>query len=185
MLSKEKTSWQDQKQYRKTKKRKSYFVQLIGEEGSGSRRVSLSFLKSFQKVIWISSFWKIYAPLLWKEAEQKNIFLFGLECAERRRWRELWRELHETQAFDVWVLDYLRLRPGELFFLNQLLLSSPTQLLFLDSYPYSFCQERVHLSLSHFHYKLQWTKGNQLSVKRIAAEYLSKIKGGRGDLCLR
>lgn len=159
------------------KKRSSLFTQLIGEEGSGSRRACLQLAKRNQKMIWISAEWRIYAPLLWKLAENKNIQLLGLECSSVKKRRQLWKELFESRVFNSWVLDQLNLKEAEVAFLHQLLAKTSTQVYLLDQKPHNLCQERIHVNISHLHYKLQWSKGNQHRTQYFPLEYFSFVRG--------
>lgn len=163
------------------KKSGSRLIELIGKEGCGSKRIALDFSEKNQKVVWLSSQWNIYAPLLWSIAASKNIQLLGIECPDSKRLRLLWRELFESQVFQLWILDHLKLKTADLFFLHHLISPSNLKVLILEEYPHSFCQERVHISLSHHSYRLQWSKGGPHEAQYKKAEYLQLI---REELCL-
>lgn len=158
------------------KKKKALFTQLIGLEGSGSRRLALDFIPSHQTVVWMSSQWKLYAPLLWSLAKERGLEMFGLECPERKKFRSLWRELYEVDFFDTWVLDYMSLKTPDIIYLHQLLSATNKKVIVLESYPLSFCQERIHISLSHDQHKLQWSKPKSFRLESKPAEYLKWVR---------
>lgn len=160
---------------------KSDFIQLIGQEGSGCRRLAFHFIKPQQKAIWVSKQWRLYSPLLWQIASEKQICLLGLECGQKKKYRQLWRELYESRAFDVWILEGLQLKEADGFFLKQLLSALPIQVLIIDSIPHSFCEKRAHITFSHHLYRIDWSKGGSLQAEYLPATYLSEIKE---DLCL-
>lgn len=159
---------------------KVQFLQLTGDDGTGTRRLSFSFLPEKSKVIWISSAWKIYAPALWELAKEKEIFLMGLETPPSLSLRKLFYELYESQVFQAWVLDHLNLNPAEGFFLHKLLAHSNIQVIVLDAYPHSFCQKRLKIFLSHNQYRIQWTKGGPPHPQFIPARTLLDFQE---DLC--
>src|SRR5690606_30249201 len=97
----------------------STLKQLVASEGAGARFLALQFMPA-QKVIWISPKWNLYAPLLWKMAEEKQTYLVGLECAQRNRLRHLFKELAESGGFDGWILDGFNLKVAEGLFLEKL-----------------------------------------------------------------
>lgn len=159
---------------------RSQFLQITGEDGSGTRRLCFSFLEAKAKAVWISPEWKIYAPALWKLAQEKEVFLMGVEIPQPLSHRQLFYELHEANVFDFWILDHLRLKASEGFFLHKLLSSSSTQVIILDNHPHSFCQKRLKVFLSHDQYRLQWTKGGPLSPQYIPALPLLEMQR---DIC--
>ncbi len=156
------------------------FTQVLGAEGSGTRRSVLELIPAGQKVIWLASEWRIYAPLLWTLAQKKKLQLLGVECADRKRWRNLWRELFEAKAFDVWVIDHLHLKNAEGFFLKQLLQNLGVQVFVLEDRVHAFCENRVRISLQHHEHSLNWQKGANPHQVSIPAQYLQAI---REQLC--
>jgi hypothetical protein len=150
----------------KTLKR-PYFIQLIGPWGAGCRRLALDFIQPAKKAVWISLKWNLYAPLLWKLAEERQTRLLGIECPEKKDLRALCKTLAESQTFDAWILDGLRLTQAEGMFLQKLLrpFQHPLRILVLDSFPHSFCHERIHFHLSHKNYRLTWSKGKRATPR--------------------
>lgn len=151
---------------------KAHLLHLIGAPGSGLRRLALQFAHPARSIIWISEKWNLYAPLLWKLAEERGIKLLGLECPERKRWRMLWRELLEAQVFDGWILDNLRLTPGESSFLQKLTRRFSIRILALDERPRALFQNRAHIYLSHHSYRVQWMKGAPPTPQYFASPFL-------------
>jgi len=165
------------------------FTQVLGAEGSGTRRSVLELIPPGKKVVWLASEWRIYAPLLWTLAQKKQLQLLGIECAERKRWRNLWRELYEAKAFEVWVIDHLHLKNAEGFFLKQLLQNLNVQVFVLEDRVHAFCEKRVRIQLQHHEHSLNWQKGALNSggknnfiphTQSIPASYLQSI---REELC--
>lgn len=154
---------------------KSYLLQLVGAEGSGTRRLALHFVQPAKTVLWMSPRWNLYAPLLWKLAAERGIRLLGVECGDRNRWRMLWREVLDSQVFDGWVLDHLQLNSGEASFLQKMTRAHPLRILSLESKPMMYFQNRAHLHLSHHSYRLQWMKGGPLTPQYFAAPYLESF----------
>ncbi|PIR21719.1 MAG: hypothetical protein COV44_11655 [Deltaproteobacteria bacterium CG11_big_fil_rev_8_21_14_0_20_45_16] len=164
-------------QIKNIRKNPSRFIQLIGKDGSGCRRVLFSLLPSASKnLVWLSPQWNIDAPLLWQLAHDRGLQLLGVECPERQRYRILWRELYASQSFDVWILDNLKLKEAEVCFLQQLLRHSKICLIFIEAYPLSSCQERIHVQLSHHRYKVWWSKGGLLKPQYFSADYLELVR---------
>lgn len=153
-------------------KSKAYLLQLIGTQGSGTRRLALQFAKPARSVIWISRQWNLYAPVLWKLAEEQGIQLLGLECGDRKRWRILWRELLEAQVFDGWILDHLQLTPGESAFLEKLTRRYSIRILALEDRPRSLFPHRAHICLSHHSYRVQWMKGGPMTPQYFNSPFL-------------
>jgi len=151
------------------------FIQLIGDLGSGCRRLAFSFLPAAKTVVWISLRWNLYAPVLWKLAEDQKIQLLGIELQEKKRFRRLCKELRDSQVFDAWILDGLKLSEGEGFFLHQLLRPLSLKVLVLDSKPHSFCHERAHIHLSHQHYRIFWSKGGSPTPSYVPAVFPSEV----------
>lgn len=160
--------------------KKSKISQVFGQEGSGTRRWTLELLPPRSRVIWISAKWKLYAPLLWQEAEKKKCQIFGVECPDRQRWRTLWRELFESKAFDVWVLDHLYLKNSEGLFLRRLLQRSAIQAFILDDRPHIFCDKRLRLQRQHDSFMAEWQKSDH-GLMQLPAHYLRMT---REELCL-
>lgn len=167
-------------QFSQFKAPKSQFLQIMGEDGSGSRRLAFQFMDSKKKAVWISKEWRLYAPALWELAKEKEIFLMGIENPDSQSYRKLFYELYESNVFDIWILEYLHLNSSEGFFLQKLLKNSSTQIIVLDPYPQSFCQKRLKVFLSHENYRLQWTKGGDLNPLYIPAEVL---RDSKEDIC--
>jgi hypothetical protein len=145
-------------------KARAEILQIVAKTGAGARRIALPFLsRAFKsetkKIIWISQHWNLYAPLLWKIAEENKIQLLGVDLNDKKRLRFLWRCLLEGKVFDGWVLDNLHLSTAEGLFLQKLTRLQPLKILVLDEKPHLFCTKRAHLHLSHHHYRLSWTKG--------------------------
>ncbi|MBN8555900.1 MAG: hypothetical protein J0L93_10685 [Deltaproteobacteria bacterium] len=162
-------------------------TQLIAKPGDGARRLALSMMAPAKKVIWISQSWNLYAPLLWKIAEENKIQLLGLELTDKKRLRSLWRTLLEARVFDGWILDGLRLHTSEGLFLQKLTRLHPLKVLVLDERPHLFCHRRAHLTLNHHHYRLLWTKGGseEKNLPRFSPSPLLQIfKEKSSDLCL-
>lgn len=162
------------------KTQKSTFTQLVGREGSGCRRLCFDFIPPESSVLWMTSRWRIYAPLLWKLAEDKKIQVFGLECPRHQKLRSLWHEVYESEAFDVWILENINLRQADGFFLKRLLQHSPVQVLCISPQVFSFCEKRAHIQLSHQNYRIVWTKGKKPSPQYKPASYLRSLQE---DLC--
>jgi hypothetical protein len=163
------------------KERPADFLQISGENGAGSRRMAFSFLRPKSQVLWVASPWQIYAPALWSLAKEKEIFLTGLDKPQKLSYKRLFYELYESQAFETWILDHLRLKNSDGFFLMRLLKNSRIQIIVLEDFPYSFCQKRLRVVLSHHHYRLQWTKGGPLQPQYIAATHLTE---SLEDICM-
>jgi hypothetical protein len=151
------------------------FLQIIGENGSGSRRLAFSFLQAHSQVVWIASPWHLYAPALWALAKEKNVFLTGLRKSQSLSMKRLFYELYESQTFQTWVLDHLKLKNSDGFFLMKLLKNSPIQIIVLDDLPHSFCKKRIKTVLSNQNYRLQWTKGGHLQPQYIPAIDLKEV----------
>jgi hypothetical protein len=139
----------------------THFIQLIGAPGSGCRRMALEFAQPAKTAVWIAREWNLYAPLLWKLAENFKTRLLAVECPEKKQFRSLCKTLLESQVFDSWILDGLKLSQAEGMFLQKLLqpFLHPKRIVILDSAPHSFCHERIHFHLSHHQYRLTQTKG--------------------------
>lgn len=157
------------------------FIQLIGQEGSGTRRYCFNWMKAHSRCIWISRQWKMYAPLLWKIAQEHQIELLGLEQSNPKRDRILWNELYQSQAFDYWVFDYLNMQNKDLQFLSQLLRRASEKLIILEPKALSLCQERVHFQLQHHQYLMRWSKGGAHQHQYFDSPYLQVM---REDACL-
>lgn len=170
------------------------FIQLVGDSGSGSRRLAFHFLSPALKtkptplVAWLSPAWNLYAPLLWKLARDFKFHLVGLECGDRKKWRTLWRELKEAEAFDAWILDGFQLKQAEGFFLQKLL-ANPSRshshspaVLVLDREPHTFCRERIHIDLSHKNYRWAWSKGGSQTPQYLPSPAMQWLGD---DSCLR
>ncbi len=142
--------------------------------------MSLELMRPGQKLVWLSAEWRLYAPLLWKLASQKQIQVLGVECPDRKQWRKLWRELYEAKAFDVWVLDHLHLRNAEGFYLRQLLQNLGVQVFVLEDRAHAFCEKRLLVQLQHHEHRVQWLKGAAPKSFHYPAPYLKNIKE---DLC--
>jgi len=157
---------------------KPFLIQLIGEPGSGCRRLAFEFLKPLRRAAWMSPQWTLYAPLLWSIAQKNSIELLGLECQDRRRLRFLWKELIRCKVFDALILENFRLTAGEGFFLQKLVtsLKSPIKVLVIDEKPHSFCSQRVHLSLSHQSFRYVWSKGGDPTPRSVPFEFLKEIQ---------
>lgn len=162
------------------KHNKSQFIQILGQEGSGTRRSCLELIRPSSRVVWLSSQWIIYAPLLWSLAQRKQISLLGVECPDRQRWRVLWRELFEANSFDVWVLDHLHLKNSEGFYLRQLIQKLGLQIYVLEDRVHAFCEKRLRVQLQHHEHQLCWQKGGPPQSFKIPADYLKNI---REELC--
>lgn len=159
---------------------KSYLLQLIGLPGSGARRLALKFAKPegappLYSVIWISPQWNLYAPLLWKLADELGIKLLGLECPDRNRWRMLWRELIEAQVFDAWILDNLQMTSGEAAFLQKLTRRFSVRIIALDDRPRAVFSHRAHICLSHHSYRVQWMKGGSPTPQFFNSPFLESF----------
>lgn len=153
------------------------FVQLIGEPGSGCHRLALDFIKPAKKAAWISLKWSLYAPTLWNLAKDRHIDLLGIECTEKKNFRNLCKTLLDSQIFDGWIFDHLKLTAAEGAFLQKLLRSfqTPQKILIIDDRPHHFCRERIHIHLSHHKYRLRWSKGGPSSPKFKAASILTDL----------
>ncbi|MDB5037589.1 MAG: hypothetical protein JWQ35_1117 [Bacteriovoracaceae bacterium] len=151
------------------------FIQLIGPLGTGCRRLALDFIQPSQAAAWITMNWNLYAPVLWKMAEDHGTHLLGIEYSEKKEFRALCKTLLESQIFDAWILDGLKLTQAEGMFLHKLLrlLPRPQRVLILDAYPHSFCQERIHIHLSHQKYRLTWSKGGPSTPQYKSSPLLS------------
>ena len=145
-----------------TQLKRPHFLQLIGREGAGCRRVIFEFIPPQKKVVWVSLQWRLYSPRLWKLAQEKGIVLFGLELKDKQRFRFLCRALLEAHSFDYWIFDGLQLTQAEGQFLLKLLKAKSREhfkLLIIDSFAHSFCDERIHVCLSHHSFRASWSKG--------------------------
>lgn len=162
------------------KKTPTSFLQLIGQEGSGCRRLALDFVKPQQKGLWVSPEWRLNAPLLWQIAQKKRISLVGLDCPQEALYRKLWRELYECQIFDFWILDSLRLKEAHGCFLKKLLAHQRIQVIVIENYSLSFCQRKAVVQLSNDFYKISWIKPASLATQYHPATYFQEVKL---DLC--
>lgn len=160
-------------------------TQLIAKPGDGARRLALSLISPAKKVIWISQHWNLYAPLLWKIAEENKVQLLGVELTDKKRLRFLWRTLLESRVFDGWILDGLRLHTSEGLFLQKLTRLHPLKVLVIDERPHLFCHRRAHLTLSHHQYRLLWTKGEKKPAHFFASPLLKIFKEKDNGLCLQ
>lgn len=158
------------------RQRKAYLLQLMGEAGSGARRLALHLIQPARRVLWISRAWNLYAPTLWQIAASHQIQLFGLECKDRRKWRFLWKEIFTSQAFDGWILDSLQLNSGDAAFLEQLTRHHPFRLIAIESRTQSLFSHRAQLSLSHHSYRLEWKKGGPLTPQYYPSPFLEFFK---------
>jgi len=171
-------------QYRFIEKPKPSLLQLIGEAGSGCHRLAFDFLKPVQRVAWLSPHWDLYAPLLWKMASDQHIDLVGVECSDRRRLRNLLKEILNSGVFDGLVLDRFSLNAGEGFFLQKLLFpfAKSMRSLVIDSKPHSFCLQRARLSLSHRKFRIVWGRGGDPTPIYKDFPYLTEIQS-EGSEC--
>ncbi len=153
------------------KTQKSHLLQLMGQPGTGCRRLALRFAQPARRVAWISPKWNLHAPLLWKIGEELGIQLLGIESA-KSRFRTLCQELLQSEALDAWIFDQFHLTQAEGFFLQHLTRNVPLKILILDHFPHTFCRERIHIELSHHHYRLTWSKGGSPTPQYWPAEIL-------------
>jgi hypothetical protein len=172
-------------------KSRADLLQLVAPAGSGAKRLALSFISPAKKVIWISSDWNLYAPLLWKMAEEKKIHLLGLDLSAsgdalkpKKRLRFLWKLLLESRVFDGWILDSLRLTTAEGLFLQKLTRHHPVKILIVDEKPHLFCTRRAHLNLSHHHYRVLWSKGEKKLPEFFPSPLLQLFQGS-DHVCLK
>ena len=163
-------------------------MQIVGDLGSGSRRMAFHFLSPAKQMVWMSPQWDLYAPTLWKLASDYHVQeLIGLECGDRKKWRSILRELLQSNALDALILDRLRLLPAEGFFLQKLCRSSSTRVLVIDSQPHAFCTKRLHISLSHRSFRFFWSKGGSPTPRELPFTFFQEIDRLydylRGEVC--
>lgn len=151
-------------------------TQIVGDIGSGCRRMAFHFVSPARNVAWLSPQWDLYAPALWQLASEHYIQeLIGLECPDRKQWRNLFCSLLQSQALDAVVIDRFRLRAAEGFFLQKICRTSKTKVLIIDSQPHSFCSKRLHLSLSHQSFRFFWSKGGSPTPQHIPFTFFQDI----------
>jgi len=143
-------------------------TQIVGDIGSGCRRLTFHFISPARQVAWITPQWDLYAPSLWKLASEYHIQeLIGLECSDRKQWRTLFSNLIQSQALDAVVIDRFKLRAAEGFFLQKIARANKTKILIIDSHPHSFCSRRLHLNLSHQSFRFFWSKGGSPTPRHL------------------